>query len=352
MSIELLQWYDQIKRDLPWRTDQNPYKIWLSEIMLQQTQVATVINYYTRFIQIYPTVFHLAAASEDDVFKLWEGLGYYSRARNLLKCAKEVVAKYKGIFPKDRDTLQTLPGIGPYTAGAISSIAFNQKVPAIDGNVLRVISRLHTIDLPINQPKNHSVFHIHVMALMTTRPGDFNQALMELGAMVCTPTSPKCDVCPISMQCKAFQSNRITDFPVKIKSPKKRLIKLAICVILYGEDLLLIKHNEVGLLQGLWGFPRVEIQTGEAPHQVIRMYLEEQMGVDVSVLDEMIGKKHVFTHLIWEPTLYFITINEKIHLAYPEIEWVKLSEVALKALPTAFKKQMPLIEAFMNNQSS
>lgn len=351
MSKELLQWYDQIKRDLPWRMDHDPYKIWLSEIMLQQTQVATVINYYTRFIQIYPTVFDLAQASEDEVFKLWEGLGYYSRARNVLKCAREVVDKHQGEFPKEVSALQALPGIGPYTAGAVSSIAFDQKVPAIDGNVLRVISRVHEIDLPINQPKNHAIFHTYVMALMTDRPGDFNQALMELGATICTPRSPKCNACPIQRICKAFLSDRVSLYPVKLKAPKKRRVELAICIILYEEKILLIKHSEGGLLQGLWGFPRVEIHRGEEPHQRIESELEEQMALKVTFIGETEGDKHVFTHLEWEPTLYFMQAYDKIDLDYPEIEWVNLNEVALKALPTAFRKQMHHIETFIKDQA-
>lgn len=352
MSIELLKWYDRVKRNMPWRADQNPYKIWLSEIMLQQTQVATMTNYYTRFILVYPTIFHLAQASEDEVFKLWEGLGYYSRARNLLKCAKEIVTKYQGEFPSDIKTLQTLPGIGPYTAGAISSIAFNQKTPAIDGNVLRVISRMYEIILPINFPKNHEIFHKHVMALMTTRPGDFNQALMELGAMVCTPKSPKCQICPLQSQCAAYKSDRILEFPVKIKNPKKRLIKLALCVLFYEKEILFIKHNEIGLLQGLWGLPRIEIQEDETATQTIYNYLLEQMDLKVEIMSEMRGVKHVFTHLVWEPTLYFIKLTEKIIIEYPEVEWVNLNEIELKALPTAFKKQLHLIETFIANQTS
>lgn len=352
MSKELLRWYDQIKRDLPWRIDQNPYKIWLSEIMLQQTQVATVINYYTRFIQRYPTVFQLAEASEDEVFKLWEGLGYYSRARNLLKCAREVVNKHKGEFPKDIVSLQALPGIGPYTAGAISSIAFNQKVPAIDGNVLRVISRLHEIELPINQSKNHAVFHTHVMDLMTKRPGDFNQALMELGATVCTPKSPKCSECPIQNICRAYRSSDVLSYPVKLKAPKKRRVNLAICVIFYEEELLLIKNSENGLLQGLWGFPRVEVQMEEAAQEIIAFDLEERLGLKVTFIGAQTAKKHVFTHLEWEPTLYFMKANDKVRIDYPVIEWVKLNEINEKALPTAFKKQMHLIEAFVMNPST
>lgn len=344
MSKELLDWYDRIKRELPWRIDQNPYKIWLSEIMLQQTQVVTVINYYTRFIQIYPTVFHLANATEEEVFKLWEGLGYYSCARNLLKCAREVVQKYQGSFPSDVKVLQTLPGIGPYTAGAISSIAFNQKVPAIDGNVLRVISRLHEIDLPINHVKNHLVFSDHVMALMSDRPGDFNQALMELGATICTPRTPKCDLCPIQLNCKARKSNRMLSYPVKIKAPKKRLVQLVIAVVFFEREILLIRNDDLGLLQGLWGFPRMEVASvADAPLQV-ENHLAEQLGLSATLLCEVSGRKHVFTHLVWEPTLYFMKANSKIRLDYPIIEWVNFKEVGLKALPTAFKKQLDLIE--------
>jgi len=180
MSKALLDWYDLVKRELPWREDTVPYKVWISEIMLQQTQVVTVVDYFNRFIAKYPDVIALSKADESDVFKLWEGLGYYSRAKNLIRCAQIIADDHKGVFPSTVEGLQKLPGIGPYTAGAIASIAFNESVPAIDGNVLRVISRLYLIDLPINQAKHMDVFKEQTMHLMTERPGDFNQALMEL----------------------------------------------------------------------------------------------------------------------------------------------------------------------------
>lgn len=345
MSKELLNWYDEVKRDLPWRVDTDPYKVWLSEIMLQQTQVVTVISYFKRFIEKYPDVIALANADESDVFKLWEGLGYYSRAKNLLRCAKKVVDDYDGKFPSSAEALETLPGIGPYTAGAIASISFNQMVPAVDGNVLRVISRLECIDLPINHPKHMPLFKAHTVALMTERPGDFTQALMELGATICTPKNPKCDACPLSINCCALKRDAISLYPMKLPKLGKRDINLGILILVHEAEVLVVKNPNAGLLSNLWGFPILELDGNRSEETQIDGFLQETFGIVSKISFKREGKQHVFTHLKWKPILFFFYVNDKISIEFPQMDWSTLEGLKSKALATAFTKQLPLIQA-------
>lgn len=350
MSKELLTWYDQVMRPLPWRENKDPYRVWISEIMLQQTQVVTVISYFNNFISKYPDVSSLANAEESDVFKLWEGLGYYSRARNLIKCAKVVTEVYGGNFPSCSKALEKLPGIGPYTAGAIASIAYDEKTPAIDGNVLRVVSRLNCIDLPIDRSKNMDVFRHQVMTMMTDRPGDFNQALMELGATVCTPKAWQCEKCPLSYGCCAFKHGTVSQYPNKPKKPEKRMVTPIVLVISSGEEIMLIKHPNEGLLGNLWGFPRIDVEPSrlKAEHdfegeQLAKLWLLEHLDIDLPIKAVKKGVPHIFTHIKWMPMIFFFESEEKIYVDYPIIDWVSVQELNAKALPTAFHKQMKII---------
>jgi len=344
MSKELLKWYDAVKRDLPWRIDTNPYKVWLSEIMLQQTQVITVIGYFNRFIEKYPDIHALAKADESEVFKLWEGLGYYSRAKNLIKCSKVLIDQYGGHFPETIEALVKLPGIGPYTAGAIASISFNQKVPAVDGNVLRVISRLNCVDLPINNPKHMPIYQSYTVALMTERPGDFTQALMELGATVCTPKNPKCGDCPLAYQCSALKTGTVERFPVKTPKAQKRDVMLGIMILVHGDELLIVKSPGEGLLANLWGFPKVELDLEQPIELQVDQHLQEFYGIQTKIKFSLEGKPHIFTHLKWKPILFFFYVNDKISIEFPLIEWTELDGLKSKALPTAFTKQIPVIK--------
>lgn len=345
MSKALLDWYDYVKRNLPWREDTEPYKVWISEIMLQQTQVVTVVDYFNRFISKYPNVMALSKAEEADVFKLWEGLGYYSRAKNLIRCARIVVDDYNGLFPKTSEGLQKLPGIGPYTAGAVASIAFGERVPAVDGNVLRVIARLYLIDLPIDQTKNLAVFRDLTMVLMTDRPGDFNQALMELGATICTPRKPNCKACPLSDNCTAYKSNTVEKYPNKPPKPSKREVDLGICIVYNGDELLITKNSNNGLLANLWAFPSVELDEPSTGEIQITGWLEENFGISGTCVYKHFGRTHVFTHLKWKPILYFLYVNDKISIEFPTSEWTTLDRLNEKALPTAFTKQIDSIQA-------
>jgi A/G-specific adenine glycosylase len=259
-QTDLLQWYDQYgRKNLPWRQNITAYRVWLSEIMLQQTQVKTVIPYFENFIHTFPTIETLAQAQEDEVLHMWTGLGYYSRARNLFKTAKIIVSEYGGQFPRDFTAINNLPGIGKSTAGAILSIAYNQPAAILDGNVRRIFSRLHCAD-------NHSTHTMWSLAEQFTpndRNHDYSQAIMDLGATICTPKNPKCDSCPVKQACKAFKDNKVAQYPIA-KPRKVSPIKTTSMIIFYdrkNQAVLLEKRPPVGIWGGLWSFPECEINT-------------------------------------------------------------------------------------------
>lgn len=302
----LLQWYDQNKRDLPWRKNKNPYHIWLSEIMLQQTKVEAVKGYYARFLGLFPDVFSLAASSTEEVLKAWEGLGYYSRARNLHKAAIQIVHQYNGIFPSSYDSLLSLPGIGPYTAGAIASIAFDISVPAIDGNVYRVISRFKGIREDVRTPSVQKSIRQEVTALLCSqRPGDFNQALMELGATLCTPSSPKCELCPWQGQCNAYAEGDMELLPVHGKKKPQKMIPVAVNLVTYNRKILLLKRNQ-NLLKDLYVFYLLENETDPKACQLL---LQEE-NLRSSFVTKLGEGRHVFTHRIWDMQYFHFSLSE------------------------------------------
>ena len=256
LPTRLLPWFAQNARPLPWRQDRRPYHVWLSEIMLQQTRVEAVWNYYLRFLAALPTVEDLAAAEEDKLLKLWEGLGYYNRARNLQKCARVIVNDLHGEFPTDYDGWLALPGIGPYTAGAVASICFDCPVAAVDGNVLRVITRFTENAAPIDLQTTKARIKADLEQVYPAGAcGTFTQALMELGACVCTPKSPKCSVCPLGDVCAANTSGSQTDFPVKLPKRAKRHQNRTVFFLTCGDRVALSKRGDKGLLSGLWQLP-------------------------------------------------------------------------------------------------
>lgn len=293
-SNDLLRWYDENKRSLPWRGKKDPYHIWLSEIMLQQTQTETVKGYYARFAARFPTVFDLANAPEDEVMKLWEGLGYYSRARNLHAAAKRVAAEMNGIFPPDAAGLKQLPGIGPYAANAIASIVYEECVPALDGNQARVISRIIAYEPAIKTP--FDLLSPAMELISHDRPGDYNQALMDLGATICTPKKPKCDICPVKRHCVAFESDAAEDFPRKPAPIPKKEQNWTILVI-ENEGRILVRRRPKGLLGGLYEYHAVE---GHHSPVYLPIILEESGFTGVQVLERLPDSKHVFTHLVWK----------------------------------------------------
>lgn len=264
LSLRLLSWYWAGRRDLPWRKTDNPYAIWVSEVMLQQTQVKTVIPYYERFLRLFPNVRALAEADLEDVLTVWSGLGYYSRARRLWEGANYILHQLKGEMPGDYEALLEIPGIGDYTAGAIASIAFGQRVPAIDGNVKRVLSRLLAWDEPVETARSIRRFKESLREWQSFQnPGDFNQALMELGALVCTPAKPVCEGCPLPEVCKGFLMERAALYPLKKPKTQRRDLTRLTFVLRKGKEIYVQKRPAKGLLAGLWEFPGVEINPGD-----------------------------------------------------------------------------------------
>jgi len=261
----LLKWYRKNKRDLPWRRTRDPYAIWVSEIMLQQTTVEAVVPYYERFLKTFPEVASLALASEDDVLRLWSGLGYYSRARNLHKAAKMIMARHAKMLPDSVGELQTLPGIGRYTAGAIASIAFERRSPIVDGNVVRVLSRLFAIPKDPKSAEGRKVFWKKAEEILPKKSlGDFNQALMELGAVVCSPEKPACLLCPVRESCAAKKAGRPEDFPAGMKNKTTyRSVKMAAAIVVERGKILMRQRPDRGLLKGMWEFPMTEGGAGD-----------------------------------------------------------------------------------------
>jgi len=263
ISTRLLAWYTVERRDLPWRKTGDPYAIWVSEVMLQQTQVKTVIPYYERFLERFPSVEQLGKASLDDVLTIWSGLGYYSRAHRMWEGANYILQQLRGKFPGDYDALLQIPGIGDYTAGAIASIAFGQKVAAIDGNVKRVVSRLLAWPEPVETVRSYRHFRDRLMTWQPAlQPGDFNQALMELGAMVCTPTKPACYRCPLAEVCEGYLQGDFLRYPVKKPKAQRQVVTRLTFVLRRGDQVYLKKRSSKGLLADLWEFPGVELSHG------------------------------------------------------------------------------------------
>ncbi|MFD2628843.1 A/G-specific adenine glycosylase [Oceanobacillus kapialis] len=336
---DLINWYQANKRDLPWRKDQDPYKVWVSEIMLQQTKVDTVIPYFHCFISNFPTVEALAAADQQDVLKSWEGLGYYSRARNLQNAVREVVASYDGVVPDNPKELGDLKGIGPYTKGAILSIAYNKPEPAVDGNVMRVFSRLFYIEDDIAQPKTRKLFEAYVREVIDhDDPSSFNQAVMELGAIICTPKSPACMLCPVQEYCQAFSEGVQENLPVKKKAKKQRKIPYVALLIRTPEDKYVIeKRSSDGLLADLWQFPMVPV--GEIGYSHIESWFYQEYGISLNMKDHAGKLKHVFSHLIWELEIY----HAEAELTTVEDERLRLvakEDIANYPFPVSHQKMM------------
>ncbi|WP_064093943.1 A/G-specific adenine glycosylase [Rossellomorea aquimaris] len=309
---DLISWFSREQRDLPWRKDQNPYKVWVSEIMLQQTRVDTVIPYFNRFLEKFPSIEALAHADEEEVLKAWEGLGYYSRVRNLQTAVKEVNEKYEGIVPNTPKEISALKGVGPYTAGAILSIAYGKPEPAVDGNVMRVFSRILSIWIDIAKPSSRKVFEEAVRALISEEnPSYFNQALMELGALICTPTSPSCLLCPVREHCQGFQEGVQSDLPVKTKKKSARKLNMA-AAVLFTEDNRVVIHKRPskGLLANLWEFPNFEVGNSSSGRKQLLQNIVDEYKVDCSLKTGVITKiQHVFSHIIWDIEVYVGSIN-------------------------------------------
>lgn len=326
----LLQWYDRVKRDLPWRGISDPYRVWLSEIMLQQTRVETVKGYYERFLTLFPTVEALAAAPREAVLKAWEGLGYYSRARNLHKAAQAVASGFAGRFPQSYEELARLPGVGPYTAGAIASIAFGERVPAVDGNVLRVASRFFGVRADIAAPGTRGAIRALVQdAMPPERAGDYNQALMELGATVCSPLSPNCGACPWEALCDARAEGDAESLPIHEKKRPPKKVDVAVCLLTRGDRVLVTRRKE-RLLHGLYVFALLEEET--EPERVRQLLLEQ--GLDCSFASALGSARHAFTHRVWDMRLLHYRLDKSPDAETLDALGARMADAAaLAALP-------------------
>jgi A/G-specific adenine glycosylase len=333
----LLDWYAASGRRLPWRETRDPYAIWISEVMLQQTQVKTVMPYYDRWLDWFPTIASLAAADQQQVLKAWQGLGYYARARNLHRAAQVIVAEHGGIFPTELAIVMTLPGIGRTTAGGILSAAFNQAVPILDGNVKRVLARLVALPVPPNKALN-SLWQHSTDVLDPQQPRDFNQALMDLGATVCTPKNPACLICPWQMHCEAYNLNKQLEIPMTESRAAVPHKSIGVAVIWNDEGQVLIdRRPQDGLLGGLWEFPGGKVEAGETIEECIVREIQEELGIEIAVGDRLITIDHAYTH-------FRVTLN--VHhcrhlsgipeaIECDEIRWVSVTELDQFPFPKA-----------------
>lgn len=346
-AAALLEWYEREKRDLPWRNNADAYHVWVSEIMLQQTKVDTVIPYYEKFIERFPTPQSLSEASEEEVLKYWEGLGYYSRARNLHTAVREVVVTYGGTIPDREEELRMLHGVGPYTVGAILSIAYNQPAPAVDGNVLRVLSRIYAIEDDIGkQATRKKVEAIVKRVIPPDAASSFNQALMELGALICVPRNPKCSICPVVDVCEAKALGIEHVLPHKTKNDTKKDIHL-VTLVYYDGKRVLIRKREAQLLKNMWEFPSITLPNDTvADAQWLTQTAFEQHGVDILALHHLGHVRHVFSHLRWYMDVYVAYVERIIATGtVAEEQCVTIAELSTYPFPVPHQKVIALFTA-------
>ncbi|NIN73548.1 MAG: A/G-specific adenine glycosylase [Gemmatimonadetes bacterium] len=331
----LLAWYDAHRRDLPWRRTSNSYHVWVAEVMLVQTQVDTVVPYYRRFIERFPDVESLAAADLDEVLKAWEGLGYYARARNLHKAAGIIVGEHGGELPRHEKELLALPGIGRYVAAAILSIAFDSPVLAVDGNVRRVLSRLNDLADP-----SDAIIRGRGAPFVAERPGDVNQALMDLGSAICTPQSPRCDACPIESACLAHANGTAAERPGRRPGKKRPHYDIAVGVVWRGDEILIAKRPPEGLLGGLWEFPGGKPEPGESLEAAVVREVGEEVGIEVEPGAKIAAVDHAYSH--FEITLHAFHCRYRTGtprpLACQEVTWVLPEEMDRYAFPAANRR--------------
>jgi A/G-specific adenine glycosylase len=330
-SRSLLEWYERHARRLPWRDQPTPYRVWISEIMLQQTRVETVLPYFTRWLERFPNVAALAAATEQDVLQAWEGLGYYSRARNLFRAAQEVMRAHGGEIPAQRAALERLPGIGRYTAGAIASIAFGADEPALDANIRRVLARVFNVELPARSPEGERLlWQLAELVLPPGRAGDFNQALMDLGSSICTPRQPACLLCPVAAFCAARALGVQEARPVLDPKPLVPHFTVSAAVIRRAGLFLIAQRPSEGLLGGMWEFPGGKVEPGETLPECLRREISEELGAVVRVGEEFGIYQHGYTHFKVTLHAFCCTIDEgepaAIHAS--AIRWVTAAELA------------------------
>lgn len=343
----LVGWSIDHSRDLPWKTDRNPYKIWLSEIILQQTRVQQGLPYYLHFVETYPDVFALASASVQQITKSWEGLGYYTRARNLHKTAKIIVNEYNGVFPNKYDQLLKLPGIGPYSAAAIASFAFEEATPVVDGNVLRFIARLTALKLPIDTKEGRTQVYSYVHeAIQGVQPSIFNQAIMDFGATICKPIAPLCIQCPFAKHCKTLNVNKIPDIPIKkLKTPKQERYITFIDFIINDQYSIICHQNKKDIWKGLYLLPEVKI-TKINIEKAVRDLIIELFNIETSfTVNKMMQKplKQVLTHRVVYAEIYQAIIMDKPKTIKESFNLVERSKIRNFAMPKLLTEYFKLI---------
>ena len=344
MTRELLDWFDENRRDLPWRRTDDPYRIWVSEVMLQQTQVRTVIPYYQRFLARFPDLAAFAAAPLDDVLKHWEGLGYYARARNLHAAARALAGA--GV-PDDPDRFGALPGVGPYMRAAVMSIAFARPLATVDGNVKRVLARAFAVEHAVDRPAGaRAVQALADELLDSSHPGEFNQAMMELGALVCRPRNPACTSCPWSQSCAAVAAGAQERYPRT--SPKRAVptARIAVGVVSRRGRLLITRRAESAMLGGLWEFPGGKIRRGEAAEDACRREIREETGLEVDIVEHVASVQHAYSHLKVKIEVFRCAHRKgRVQLSGPvDHRWILLEETANYAFPKANHKFLPALK--------
>lgn len=334
------------QRKLPWRENSSPYGVWVSEVMLQQTQVKTVIPYYLKFMATYPAVQDLAQEDLEPILKVWEGLGYYARARNLHKAAQIVVRDMNGQVPDNFTSFLSLPGVGDYIASAVQSIAFGGVHAVVDGNVKRVLARLFCLDTPVNQGNAHKTFKSMATRLLDeSDPGNFNQAIMELGALVCTPKSPDCNHCPLAGNCQAFDLDQTEQFPTRIKKKKVPTHHIAVGIVRKNDRVLITKRKLDGLLGGLWEFPGGKVEKKESADAACVREIMEETGIHATTTAFLTRINHAYTHFRIEMDVFYCNyISGRVNLNGPiDHKWVKIKDLSQYPFPRANLKFMPLI---------
>jgi A/G-specific adenine glycosylase len=351
---KLRTWFLEARRDLPWRDSNDPYVIWVSEVMLQQTQVKTVVPYFTRFLERYPDIRTLASAELQDVLKSWEGLGYYARARNLHAAARTLAEHGEATVPTDYTELKKLKGVGDYIAAAVSSIAFGKPHAVVDGNVRRVLSRLLTVETPVNSSSAGRVFGEHAQRLLDARnPGDFNQAMMELGATICHPRRPHCERCPVSALCGAHASQRQAELPVRLSSKPAPKYHVAVGVVRRGDRVLITQREPGGLLGGLWEFPGGKVGSGESPEDACRREIAEEINLDVEVTEYVTHIDHAYSHFKIGVDVFacrYKAGNVKLH-GPVDYRWVLVDEIDDYPFPGANHKFLPIVKERLKEDS-
>jgi A/G-specific adenine glycosylase len=347
LRARLIDWYLQNQRKLPWRDTQDPYAIWVSEVMLQQTQVKTVVPYYLKFLERFPDVEHLARSNLQEVLKSWEGLGYYARARNLHRAAKTVVQEYGGSIPANLKDFRKLPGVGAYIGAAVQSIAFQQPNPVVDGNVKRVLSRLYRIDAPVNHTSSQKIFQrLSARLLDRLDPGVFNQAVMELGAAVCKPQQPACGGCPWSSACRAQKSGAVNAYPKRIQRKKIPEHYIAVGVIYRETQVLITRRKTEGLLGGLWEFPGGKVRDAENGEAACIREIKEEVNLSVAVVEHLARIRHAYTHFkIVMDVFRCRHLSGEVKLNGPaDYRWISVPEIKKYPFPAANHKFIPLLK--------